>query len=1286
MVKQQSFYMSVFLTAVLLPLPVYGIGIGSILNETYSSWNWGPEYQPYGREPVTFKLEAHGEGFDQIAPKFPYYHTGYPDGGSLDSVLIAYSDQDVNYTEADNPVFDYPGGSVYFTFLIQPSEGYVWPNETFLLTAGAISVSQGQNNVAIGVHYKYYNDYKYYPVGIPVEDTTDSSDSFISPPWKIFGKHHGPLYNGNTGLWVKAGDIIQFDSHDNQIDGNGLDGYIEKRYLVDVPYLALVGGVQPQEGMSTLFQSANNPDGFIGGGLRTVIAPITGFLSFGINQNSASSGSWYGEFTVTATVIPKITLTNPDRFTFIDANSLYQITWDASGYLDDIKIDYSIDSGQSWTEIDPNVIKNQDVYDWNTPDMISENGILRLSHSDTNTVEVMQFAIGNSWPSYFLTIQSAPAQGGSIIPVPGVYEVDERVPVDISTEPNEKYAFINWSAAPNENAVIDDPNITATRVSLLGDTIITANFAPLGDLTIQPNPTEGGTTTPSEGTITVFLNIPVDIQAEPAPGCTFLNWSAVPPGNVVFGDVNESVTTVILYGDANVMANFNLPPLAQAVAIPSEIYMPDSNSATLDASYSSDDGLIAPLTFYWEQTSGPDTCTILNPDSAVADIIFTEPQLYEFRLTVSDGQLQDTELISLRVSTPQSDIVYVSPEGNDDIAYGTLLYPYATIQRGIDQVKDGGEVIVRDGEYTGPGNRSISFRGKDIVVHSENGRENCIINCQSQGKGFSLTEGTTLEAIIDGFTIIDATTAVYCHGGSVTVENCTIVSCSTLAIFAYCPNLMVKNCIIRDGNSDAIYFEPNCHATIQGCKIIDNLGHAIHSQWCWLTITNNVIANNSYGLLLEAYRSSTIRNNTIVDNFLGIYLRNASVGISNCIVRGNELDQIMFVYMNEPSVQYSNIQGGYSGIGNIDTDPCFTDPNQRDYHLNSEAGRWDPNLSEWVYDYVTSPCIDAGHPDSDWTEELWPHGKRINMGAYGGTVQASMSLSDTGNIANLDNDVDDRIDYNDLEKFIIDWCRHGILIRSDFNVDKIVNFADFAVFAENWMTDNLILSTGLAHYYSYEENTNTGGLIDIIAGKNSSLMWGEPLVESNGVTNYGWAFDGNDAIAWDDTLLPDLEEGDNFTLSMWGYNTGLTNNNDGIWSTYHTNGTDSYFLVDIYDGWLRFIGANMGLDDNYEAYIVPILPDKWYHYVWRKNGSEYTIFVNGVEVFSTTGNDAITWDKNVKRHFMIGSQSSVDPGDYWWNGYFDEFGVWLRSLSDQEISRLYNDGEGLSYSDIIGTE
>ena len=70
----------------------------------------------------------------------------------------------------------------------------------------------------------------------------------------------------------------------------------------------------------------------------------------------------------------------------------------------------------------------------------------------------------------------------------------------------------------------------------------------------------------------------------------------------------------------------------------------------------------------------------------------------------------------------------------------------------------------------------------------------------------------------------------------------------------------------------------------------------------------------------------------------------------------------------------------------------------------SQAGRWDPNSQTWVQDAVTSPCIDAGNPDSDCTAELSPNGKRINMGAYGGTPQASMSLSDTDNVADLSDD------------------------------------------------------------------------------------------------------------------------------------------------------------------------------------------------------------------------------------------------------------------------------------------
>jgi hypothetical protein len=111
------------------------------------------------------------------------------------------------------------------------------------------------------------------------------------------------------------------------------------------------------------------------------------------------------------------------------------------------------------------------------------------------------------------------------------------------------------------------------------------------------------------------------------------------------------------------------------------------------------------------------------------------------------------------------------------------------------------------------------------------------------------------------------------------------------------------------------------------------------------------------------------------------------------------------------------------------------------YLCNYDTGRW-------VYDDVTSECIDAGDPNSDWSKELWPHGKRINMGAYGGTAEASMSLSDAGNIADIDNS--GMVDINDLRLFTEQWLKKGTLNRADLNLNLDVEFIDFSIFAENW--------------------------------------------------------------------------------------------------------------------------------------------------------------------------------------------------------------------------------------------
>ncbi len=119
---------------------------------------------------------------------------------------------------------------------------------------------------------------------------------------------------------------------------------------------------------------------------------------------------------------------------------------------------------------------------------------------------------------------------------------------------------------------------------------------------------------------------------------------------------------------------------------------------------------------------------------------------------------------------------------------------------------------------------------------------------------------------------------------------------------------------------------------------------------------------------------------------------NSSPTVTNCIL-WNDSPQEIWGWGPNPVFTYSDVQGGWPGEGNIDADPLFADPANGDYHLKSQTGRWNPQTPGWwTQGDVTSPCIDAGNPNSDWSAELSPHGERINMGVYGGTSQASKSF------------------------------------------------------------------------------------------------------------------------------------------------------------------------------------------------------------------------------------------------------------------------------------------------------
>lgn len=162
-----------------------------------------------------------------------------------------------------------------------------------------------------------------------------------------------------------------------------------------------------------------------------------------------------------------------------------------------------------------------------------------------------------------------------------------------------------------------------------------------------------------------------------------------------------------------------------------------------------------------------------------------------------------------------------------------------------------------------------------------------------------------------------------------------------------------------------------------------------------LQISNTIIHNSNCNII-DAHRGNlTLTNVTFAHNSNRMYLTNVNTIIINSIIYNNVYN---FTHLGGTlTASYSNIQadGVVAGVGNINTDPLFANPSGGDFHLKSEAGRWDPAANDgngdWVLDAVTSPCIDAGDPASDYSNEPTPNGGRINMGAYGNTVRASKS-------------------------------------------------------------------------------------------------------------------------------------------------------------------------------------------------------------------------------------------------------------------------------------------------------
>ncbi len=341
------------------------------------------------------------------------------------------------------------------------------------------------------------------------------------------------------------------------------------------------------------------------------------------------------------------------------------------------------------------------------------------------------------------------------------------------------------------------------------------------------------------------------------------------------------------------------------------------------------------------------------------------------------------------ISGARLDFAYSLQDGPIENATSGTRHDY--IQHAITAAEDGDVIVIEPGLYE----EKLRFAGKSITLTSvapDDPAVRATTVLSGGGPLVTFADGETADSVLTGFTVAGGSYGIVCNGSSPTIHCCDVIGNTSAGIKVWGGGEpAVSRCEILANRIGVEMW-----ADVSGRRIQRNYG----------TFSNCVIAGNRSGGVYSGY--PVLENCTIADN-LGYGVSSVAPVLVNSIVYFN--DGVNLDARQEATVSYSNVEGGWPGQGNIEADPLFVARGQwlddmlwmpGDYHLQSQGWSWDISQGLWSWDDATSPCIDAGDPSrplgdeplceaGDPLSERAAVNTRINMGAYGGTEQASLA-------------------------------------------------------------------------------------------------------------------------------------------------------------------------------------------------------------------------------------------------------------------------------------------------------